>query len=730
MDERMFEARAFAAQVFRMGCWQAEAPPATSFSRRGAAAMAGLVLDHPAVAGGRLPKQRLHLFGPSDDPALEGLRFEAVGYLLAGTIAVGMTRGFDDGLATRLVHAAATPDPESLLTRGLLVGHRPFEPPPRPLPEWLETVARFVERNCFAGVVGAVLELGLWASSRPSSDANGIASLSRTNVCPGTLLTIRGSSFGSSKPAEVRVYVPAAGGGCREAAVERWTATEIDVRLPADVGAGCVGFVRGTAPVGKPERVTGELTTCIGAAAEAWTRGFRRVAGLAVTCPPCLPNDENRIQVAGKPVVHTFAFAPDLFEPGGETVLSWSVSNATSLQIARVGTAGPVLTLPSPLPPAGSRKLPPIGGLVPVKGEYRLTAQNGCGTVTRQASFTMTRTPKLSVARIEVVQSIQRTDNSVRLAAGRRTVVRVFVDSGITDGFDLGAGPGSVAGLEVSVLAENLDTGSIRDCGAPWAPGQAGQALNRDRVADSVNFDVPLAACAGNVRFRATVTIPGAIGAPPVAFAAGSVDVSFEPKPAQELTPILITEPLNPLPPPTLADLTSTLQGPAQAQPFPENGFSMNPPLSLTLSLSESLYGLLAFQRLIAKLTTMIFLFPSTPVGGIRAGVVAPDGSYPNCGIALPRIAAMAPAFVVQAGDEDCLTHELAHCYSLNHVNACGAPWPHDGGLPFTISDPGVNVARRSIRPTGSSETMTYCRGSEWPSIEHWDRIFDRIPIS
>ena len=52
----------------------------------------------------------------------------------------------------------------------------------------------------------------------------------------------------------------------------------------------------------------------------------------------------------------------------------------------------------------------------------------------------MRRTPQLSVTRIEVVQSIQTPTNSVRLVAKRRTAVRVFVDSGISDGFDFGTG--------------------------------------------------------------------------------------------------------------------------------------------------------------------------------------------------------------------------------------------------------------------------------------------------
>jgi hypothetical protein len=136
---------------------------------------------------------------------------------------------------------------------------KPFEEPPPAIPEWLDRIDDFIKRNCFAGVVGAVLELGKYAGSAGTSDATGISSLSPTSVCPGTKLTISGSGFGATQPANTKVYVPS-GGGCREATVTRWSDTAIDVTLPADVSAGCVGFVRGgTQSFGGLQKVTGEL---------------------------------------------------------------------------------------------------------------------------------------------------------------------------------------------------------------------------------------------------------------------------------------------------------------------------------------------------------------------------------------------------------------------------------------------------------------------------------------
>jgi hypothetical protein len=130
----------------------------------------------------------------------------------------------------------------------------------------------------------------------------------------------------------------------------------------------------------------------------------------------------------------------------------------------------------------------------------------------------------------------------------------------------------------------------------------------------------------------------------------------------------------------------------------------------------------------VTKIATMIFLFPSTPVGGIRSAIVPGDATYAWGGMALPRVGAMAPSFIVRAGLPQTCAHELGHAYGYLHVN-CGSPaGPYDGNLPLTISDPGVDVLARSITAAGSSELMTYC-GPRWPSVEHWSLLFRSIPI-
>ena len=565
-----------------------------------------------------------------------------------------------------------------------------FEPPPSTLPEWLEAIDDFVKRECFAGVVGAIVKLGAWARGGPTADAAGITGLSATNVCPGTKLSIFGAGFGTTQPNDVRVYVPVAGGGCREATVTAWSDTEVQVHLPADVGAGCVGFVRGYAEYNEPPNVRGGPPSCFGAVGEAWGRGLRQGRDPAGARPPCLPGGENRIGTAGRPVVNTFRFSPGQVEPGGQPVLSWSVTNAQSAAITRTSQTGPILSLPNPLPLSGTITLPPIGGLVPVTGTYRLEATNACGRSQRDATFTMAAKPSLGVSRIEVVQSIQTVGNTVRLTANRRTAVRAFVDSGIADPFDFGSGPARVAGIEVSVLAENLDDGIHPGLRRALVPPRSRTAAEPRPAGRLRELRCPARRVhRGAVRFRVTATLPGPVGAPPLSFATGSVDVSFEPKAAQEFTPFLINDTTNPLPPPLPSAILATLQGPMDAHPFVEfpAGFTINPSLTMTLGERVPVRApRLAAPHRQAHDDDLPVPEPARrrdPSGDRPAVRGLPDvrGSPPACRGDRPQHGGAV-------GRQMCCVHELAHAFGLNHINSCGAPFPWDGGLPFTIPTP------------------------------------------
>jgi hypothetical protein len=443
-------------------------------------------------------------------------------------------------------------------------------------------------------------------------------------------------------------------------------------------------------------------------------------------------------------MVDWFRVTPQTVEPGEQPTLSWSVQNATSMSIDVMTSGGPTLAVPSPAA-AGSLTWPAVTGTSVATTTFRLTAQNACGTSIATAGFTLTRRPNLSVTRIEVVQGEQLPDNSVRLVANRRTAVRVFVASGIPDGFNIGYGPGGAGGLDISLYAYDTDTGAARDCGAPWNPGfVARPTADRNVLNDSANFDVPLAVCSGNVRFHATVMLPAPtstdplhLSSPPIAFATGTTDVAFVDRAAQEILPLLISDPLSSAPLPSRADFDHCLTGPIKMHPFHDNGFIVHPEITLTLSTGDSLFltappplQLRPWERLMAKLATMAFLYPSQPVGGIRAAVAPRDAPPPRLGgMGLPRMGFTIPAFIIKNTVPATCTHELGHAYGLQHVDCGGPPGPFDTRLPFTLANPAINVMERILLPASvTNESMTYC-ANPWPSRQHWDLIFDQIPI-
>ena len=99
---------------------------------------------------------------------------------------------------------------------------------------------------------------------------------------------------------------------------------------------------------------------------------------------------------------------------------------------------------------------------------YQITATNPCGTAQSSVRVSLRTAPALSVAGVEVVQTIQRfsltnsgQNNSVALVANKRTIARVYVDSGIRNNFDYGAGPNLLDNVtgEIIIWPSNVNRG-------------------------------------------------------------------------------------------------------------------------------------------------------------------------------------------------------------------------------------------------------------------------------
>jgi len=691
----------------------------------GATAFADTLLQ--AMEGpGKLPEVRLDLFGVSDDPLIEQLRTDALDVLVTGTIALARSGRDLDRLLPDLMRFAGDPTPDAIELRRLMLGDQPFGPEPRFPSDLLLRIRDFLDKTCYVGVLDALNKVGSWAA-KANTDANGITALVPPNICPGATFSIRGSGFGASQPAGTSVLVPSVSGGWLIATVVSWSDSEIVVQAPPAIGPGCVGFLRGSGPHGPiPEDVVGELEHCFGPSAGRWDR--LRDPKLSGDGPPCLPGGANRLTTAGAPKIHSFPASVNAVEPGGSFQLSWSVLNATNVSITQVSPAGPAVWLGT-LSLSGNLTVGPFQGTKPVTATYRLVATNGCGQAERNVSISLRARPNLSIVGVEVVQSVQRADNSIRLVTGQRTAVRVFVDSGIRGGFDSGAGPNELAGLQVRVTARPMPAGFSVQCIGPWdASVHAKSSPSRDRRLDAFTFDVPVAACTGRVRFEVSATVAGRTDVLGSSTATSAVEIDFQPKDAQEVLPILITDSVNPNPVPTRPEYLALLGGARERQPFSDGGFKVNPELRWSTGSAVNLRTGDGWNLLLARILATGFLFPSTPVGGIRTAAVANDGLYRWDGLAFPRVGPFVPGCICRVSFLETFAHEIGHTYSLLHVNCGPAAGPY-GGLPLNTDEPGVDVRNRVVTAAGSKELMSYC-GPQWVSTMHWDHMFDRVPIS
>ncbi len=622
--------------------------------------------------------------------------------------------------------------------RAGLVRTHPFGPPPPVPPDWTTRIGELIESACFVGVQEALLEVGRFGAAHDNADAAGISGLSTQTVCPNAELKINGT-FAASQPADTDVYLPSRDGSCNKVDVKTWTDRVITVVVPDWIGAGCVGFVRRRDIGGFDgiSQVSGALTQCFGAVGQIWGAAFDKVQRPVTSCPPCLPGGANRINLAGRPIVNWFTCTPEVIEPGERPRLSWNVQNATSISIDVVTAGAPPLAVPSP-GFAGTMTWPPVTGTSVETTGFILRAQNSCGTTLATAKFTLTRRPRLSITRIEVVQGEQLARQQCspgRQPAYSRQGLRRQRDHGrVQPGRRPRAGRW-VGPVPVRRRRRHRCHHELRkSLGSRFL---ARPTADRDILGHSANFDVPLSACAGRVRFHATAMLPAPMSThpvqtnpPPLAFADGSTTVTFNDRQQQLMLPLLLVDPMSAGPTPTRADFDALLEGAYQRQPFPTDGIKGNPEITLTLDVKDSLSATLGWERLILKLGTMNFLFGKDPVGGIRAAI-APADAPPSTrgGMAWPRIGALIPCLINKVGMQETFAHELGHAYGLLHVNCNGAAGPYDGGLPLTLGNPAVDVVDRRILPTGSNELMGYC-SSRWPSRQHWDKMFDSIPVS
>jgi hypothetical protein len=132
---------------------------------------------------------------------------------------------------------------------------------------------------------------------------------------------------------------------------------------------------------------------------------------------------------------------------GSGFALHWTVRNAARIRIRRTSPDGPPLdeqhTSSNPAQPAAfnaSRALGPFTGSKPVDATYEIAATNrwnAANPLVKTVTVRLRRKPQVKIVGMEISQAAQHFDlfspaqnNNVRLVAGKKTMVRVYVDSG------------------------------------------------------------------------------------------------------------------------------------------------------------------------------------------------------------------------------------------------------------------------------------------------------------
>jgi len=380
--------------------------------------------------------------------------------------------------------------------------------------------------------------------------ADNITSINPTRACPGEQVTITGTGFGATQPSDYVVLFPS-NHGCTEATVVSWSDTQIVVLAPPDAHSGCIGFysTKALAAANDAQLILNEALDAIESSLACLHLGTgesmsRLPPILFPPCPPC--TGRNGFEGAGPEIDYFHANGSQSLsvEPGSTVTLSWSVRGGR-FSLERTSLEGPPLSMVVNGP--GSVTLSPMtptDHLATVT--YRLSGANSCGSISRQVNIEVRRHPDLTAQGLEVTQATQfyrsnqhlsaatqEADNVVPLIENRRTLVRLYVDSGLV-GFDLGDGVGVVAGMTGRLWGWRngilLPGAPLNPLNAPIRARHSDAYLNTRRAWDrTLNFELPSTWLNGTVELRAEAFFNHTVIEPDYTNNRVSTTISFSP---------------------------------------------------------------------------------------------------------------------------------------------------------------------------------------------------------
>jgi hypothetical protein len=354
---------------------------------------------------------------------------------------------------------------------------------------------------------------------------------------------------------------------------------------------------------------------------------------------------------------------------------------------------------------------------------------------------------RLQVLGIEVVQAVQRFslddrewNNSVPLVARKRTMVRVYIDSGMPDEVIKKPATDRDEGA-VDVPLGNLAnvTGTLKVSRAfgpspsvqPINPGEVMTArprawILREQLDHTLNFVLPAEDLTGRIRLEVEAHLKGGILRILFRARASTVVEFHERRLPKKLGHVLINHSAAPAPP-TMAYYYYCLDQVIAMYPAPDADFFplYHLPGFETIETDADLHTDQGWGELLDQLRQikqgfnldgllLTALYPPTYAQGTGSLPVAGHGEF-------------AAVF----SEPNVFAHELGHLFDLNHA-ADGNPdqeGDEDPRIPSNSTDElGLDMGKRVLLPVGSIEMMCYMEGvPTWISTNTWQALFDQF---
>ena len=332
--------------------------------------------------------------------------------------------------------------------------------------------------------------------------------------------------------------------------------------------------------------------------------------------------------------------------------------------------------------------------------------------------------PGFGIVIMMSVQSVQDRTNSITLVAGKRTIVRVFPETNGENNPDVTR----ISGELLIFAGDQTGVTPLRKLLPLNGPisSHSGPKINPDNPDHSLDFEIPLALLTGM-----DLTVRANLGSAAGATAQYQDTLKFQPITKTEtVAPVLIQPTLYASTAPTMANFWSSLNGAIKRLPVPQGRYIVKPPTMWATDRPMTTNNDFYWVSM-----DLVLHFFNVFGGDYPAGIVTPPGvlgSSATLGIANLGPGGSVVAFGV--GNvvsldmaESVFGHEFSHHYGLKHAAGCGSPADIDPSLPKATDKTGMDVPRRLVIPTGTSELMTYCGFPHWPSSVTYSQLLTGV---